>query len=118
MRKVFLFLPPLVWAAVIYYLSDQPQLPATPGGDKLAHVGTYLVLGALSGRALYLGTGWVYSTGSLAAALFATWYGILDEVHQSFVPGRSSAVEDVMADAAGAVLGALLAHAIYRRRAR
>lgn len=118
MKKLFAWAPPLFWAAMIYYLSDQPQLPATPGGDKLAHLGTYLVLGALAVRALYLGTGASIAVGALAGGFFATWYGILDEVHQSFVPGRSSSVEDVLADAAGALLGTLLAYAIYRRRAR
>ncbi|MDH3980911.1 MAG: VanZ family protein, partial [Gammaproteobacteria bacterium] len=33
-------------------------------------------------------------------------YGVLDEFHQSFVPGRNADVLDVLADASGALLGA------------
>ncbi|MFH1572963.1 MAG: VanZ family protein, partial [Acidobacteriota bacterium] len=41
-------------------------------------------------------------------------YGVIDEVHQYFVPGRHATAHDVAADAAGALL-ALLAIA-YRSR--
>jgi len=40
--------------------------------------------------------------------------GTIDEIHQSFVPGRQSDVADVVKDAGGACLGALL----FRRLAR
>jgi VanZ family protein len=44
----------------------------------------------------------VFSTAALAAVL----YGLSDEVHQSFIPGRDASVGDVVADALGALLGA------------
>ena len=37
--------------------------------------------------------------------LLTTLYGVTDEVHQMFVPGRSTDAYDVAADAAGAVVG-------------
>jgi VanZ family protein len=37
--------------------------------------------------------------------VFATLYGLTDEWHQSFVPGRSAAVADALADMVGAIVG-------------
>jgi VanZ family protein len=40
-----------------------------------------------------------------AAALLAIVFGISDELHQTFVPGRTASLRDVLIDAAGACLG-------------
>lgn len=110
---VYLFGPVIAYAGILFYLSHQPVLPAPPTGDKLAHFGAYAVLGALLTRAFYFGTRWslglVFTTSALAASL----YGISDEIHQSFVPGRSADVADVAADALGALVGAGIAIALY-----
>jgi VanZ family protein len=42
-----------------------------------------------------------------AAVVLSTLYGVSDEWHQSFVPGRSPDVLDVAADAVGSTIGAL-----------
>ena len=42
----------------------------------------------------------------LIAAVVGLCYGISDEVHQSFVPGREASVFDVLADGVGSVVGA------------
>lgn len=47
---------------------------------------------------------------SLAAVMLATVYGIVDEVHQSFVPGRVASAWDVASDACGALLGTWWLH--------
>ena len=41
----------------------------------------------------------------IAAIIFAGIYGITDEIHQYFVPGRYSSAGDVAADFFGAILG-------------
>jgi VanZ family protein len=106
-RAVRLWLPVLVWAALIFALSSIPGLQTGLGFwdlvlRKLAHVAEYAVLGALLTRAL--GRAW------LAAAL-AVAYAVTDEVHQHFVPGRVGSVTDVAIDALGALLGVV----VYRR---
>ena len=40
------------------------------------------------------------------AALIGFFYGILDEIHQSFVPGREASAFDALADGVGSVVGA------------
>jgi VanZ family protein len=57
---------------------------------------------------------------ALICWLIATLYGVSDEVHQIFVPGRGPSVKDVLIDAVGAALGvlalAVLRHLILKRK--
>ena len=89
-----------------------------PGGglaipDWATHGAAYLVLAVLLGRALAGGRGAFTAQQALLAALLSTAYGVADEYHQSFVPGRDPSAGDVAKDF-GSVAGALL----YRRRRR
>jgi VanZ family protein len=96
--------------AVIFALSAQPSLPKPPGGmsDKQEHALAYAGLSALACRAIAGGPLVGLSpSGALAAAVIASAYGITDELHQSFVPGRKAEVADWVADAAGAAAAAL-----------
>jgi VanZ family protein len=63
---------------------------------------------------------WARVTGRvvLVAVALATAYGITDEVHQAFVPGRSPDPRDVVADAVGATAGAFGYYVVARLRAR
>lgn len=47
-------------------------------------------------------------TLNVAAVLFSFVYAISDEWHQSFIPGRSAAYQDVLIDTSGAVAGIIL----------
>jgi len=106
-------------AALIYRLSDGP-LPETvaplvwPGADKLYHAAQYGLL-ALFGlqawkpraRAAWLGV------------LLACWcYGLADEWHQSWVPGREADGLDWLADGAGVVVTGALWRAWQRFSSR
>ncbi len=113
--------PAVLWAALIFILSSMSGLPAPPGGltDKHAHLVTYGVLGALLvwGLTNRSPARTTWSTAA-AAVVLAALYGVSDEWHQSFVPGREVSALDLAADAAGAVLAAvgLRAWAIIRAR--
>ena len=63
---------------------------------------------------ILLWMGYGLKTNVLIAFLVAVLYGISDEFHQSFVPGRTPDVWDVACDAAGA-LAALALWAAWRR---
>lgn len=77
------------------------------GADKVVHFGMYVILGALVARALLAPRTRV---GLLAAAAWMTVFGMLDEVHQHWIPGRSTSIADWAADILGASVGLLAAH--------
>ena len=69
---------------------------------KGGHAFGYLLLG----RAFLYGIGPGKKAPWLALGM-CILYGITDEIHQSFVPGRASRVFDVGIDTMGALLGLL-----------
>lgn len=105
-----------------FVVSHQPKVSIPLGApDYLAHGVSYAVLGALYVRALASGR-LIGMTMALVApaVLLALVYGITDEFHQSFIPGRFPSVSDVVADTLGALVGACVAAAAgawLRRRA-
>ena len=105
-RALLGWMPAILWGAVIFALSAQPTLPNPASvGDKQAHAFAYGLLALLCLMAL---AGWrwrrIASASLLGAFVIAVLYGVSDEFHQSFVPGRSPDVADVAADAMGAAL--------------
>jgi VanZ family protein len=112
--------PALAWACALFILSSLSRLPSTGGvTDKQSHLGAYALLAALVLRGLS-GAAWDGVTWGRAglAILLATAYGMSDELHQAFVPGREASGLDLAADAMGAALAALglRAWAIIRPR--
>jgi VanZ family protein len=89
----------------IFLVSAQPRLPdVAPGlSDKHLHAAAYAGLSVLTCRALAGGTmAALTAPGAAAAWALAAGYGVTDEVHQSYVPGRVPDLADWLADAAGA----------------
>ena len=114
--RVGLWLPPLIYMAVIFYLSSQSApLPAVTAvvWDKILHLFEYGGLAALFGRAL-LGEGLGWPASFVVAALLAAAYGATDEYHQLFVPLRSGELRDWLVDVLGASLGAAVVFAFKR----
>jgi VanZ family protein len=96
---------------VIFAASSIPNLTRLPGdiSDKSGHSIGYAMLGGLILRAFAGGRlSGVTWTRCLAAIVLATLYGVSDECHQLFVPGRSADRYDVLADAVGASIGSAL----------
>lgn len=71
---------------------------------KLAHFGEYLVLSILLYRALRAGRRWDLRAAVVSLAVAGT-YAVADEIHQSFVPGRTAAATDCLIDVTGAAAG-------------
>ncbi|MCL1979693.1 MAG: VanZ family protein [Proteobacteria bacterium] len=106
---IYRLIPLLLAMGALFYQSHQPgdsfTLPDISNIDKLLHCGAYAVLG---GSFLFaLTPQWKRRHPVLAgwaAILFCLLYGIFDEFHQSFIPGRFAGIDDVAADFAGGVL--------------
>jgi len=110
-RRASLWLPPLAYMALIYYLSSQsdpvPQVTSVVW-DKLLHLVEYGGLAVLLARAM-LGEGLTARVALVAAVLLTSAYGATDEAHQSRVPQRQADVRDWIVDSIGAVAGAGIA---------
>jgi VanZ family protein len=114
------FLPALAWMGLIFYLSDQPRLPEVPTltGDLtsiLGHFCAYFGLAVLLWWAL-VPFGLSARQRVLLALAGAVLYGVTDEWHQSFVPGRTPDVKDILVDAIGATVGLIIVTSIARSR--
>jgi VanZ family protein len=82
--------------------------------DKLVHVVMYGGLGLLLARAVDDPD---RMRASLIAIAICVALGAVDEWHQLYIPGRSGAVSDWIADSAGGVLGAGVWAVLSKQRA-
>jgi VanZ family protein len=88
-----------------------------PGSDKIAHAFIYFVLCWLTRRAFFHQKTFplLRDYALMGAFVFSAVYGVLDEYHQSFVPGRSVDFHDFLADCGGALLYSALFWLLQRR---
>ena len=100
------WLPVFLWAAVIFALSSIQQITVAEffiwdfAAKKVAHLTEYAVLYALFLRATE--KNWVLSF------VMTMVYAASDEIHQSYVPGRTAAVYDLAFDFSGASISAYI----------
>ncbi len=101
----YLWLPLVAWMGLMFFLSAQPDFPH-PEVDWLedligigAHMFLFGVLAVLWARALQ-----DRRRTLLLAFLLTMLYALLDEFHQSFVPGRTADPLDLVYDGLGAAL--------------
>ncbi len=106
--------------AMLFALSSRSTLPAPPGGLSYyhAHFAAYAGLAAVTVRAKARGVRDVSWRAVVAAVVISSLYGVTDEYHQMFVPGRTFDALDIVADVLGSVVGAGAtgAWSIIRRR--
>lgn len=110
MRRLSLWLPPLAYMGVIFYLSSQSQpLPELTEHvwDKALHAIEYAGLGLLVVRALR-GERLPWGAAIVVTIAIVSAYGASDEWHQSFVPMRDADVRDWMVDTLGAAIGSMV----------
>jgi VanZ family protein len=129
-----LWLPAILWTAVIFAASSGSFSSANTGGfleklihaiagdrlgdtvievvhfiiRKLSHVVEYGILSILVYRAVRADrSGWNIRW-AMTAILFAAAVGTIDEWHQAFVPGRTATPWDTVIDTLGAALAQVL----------
>jgi VanZ family protein len=106
MKKIIRFIPALLWMGFIFYLSSQQTTGI--GGDsywqrffilKTFHLIEYAVLFILINFAI---------NSKLYSLTLSYLYGISDEFHQSFIPGRTAKFIDTFIDLLGIFIGLLI----------
>ena len=117
---VTLWGPVIAYMAMLFGFSSLSTLPSPPADFSFydVHVAAYAGLGAVTARATGKGLRDVSWRAVLAAVVISSLYGVSDEYHQLFVPGRTFEVLDMIADTIGSVVGASAvgAWSIIRRR--
>ena len=112
--------PLLIWMGVIFAWSSlssdsvEELAPELAFIVELAHVGEFAILSALA----Y----WAFRTVKklplrllwIVTLAFTVLYGISDEAHQMFTPGRSASLADVALDAVGGAAGLIFADVLLR----
>jgi hypothetical protein len=107
------------WMGIIFYLSSYSPVDLLPRVEQFSwlgkwrevvgHLVLYGVLGALLLITLW---SWVVASShkikwALVAICLGILYGVLDEYHQSFVPGRTATAIDVFVDVLGVTIGVM-----------
>ncbi|MCR5605442.1 MAG: VanZ family protein [Treponema sp.] len=106
--KILFKLPAIIVIFISWYLSSQERVPMPDfaNSDKLVH---FICFGGLA----FCFAFWFciknwkkhIKRNSVICIALTSLYGIIDEIHQSFTPGRSCSVFDWLADTAGATAG-------------
>lgn len=106
---VFFWLLTFSYMALIFLFSsfEYPDIGDLPeDSDKAIHFFEYAVLSVLFFISLRK-SGFIRNVYWLSVIL-STIYGITDEYHQSYVPGRFAGIGDVTADFIGSAAGVIL----------
>lgn len=112
---------PAAWSmATIWWLSDKEKLPQPPTlfDDMWSIIGHFVMFGLL-GLFVWWGLGMnsrlLHRERTWYAIGIATLYGVIDELHQRYVPGRNSDPLDVLTDFLGATVFVLVVPRLYKR---
>jgi VanZ family protein len=76
---------------------------------KCGHLTEYFILSMLILRGIRAGEKGLHVRWALVTILIIAGYAALDEYHQSFVPGRTAAVGDVLIDTSGGAAALVVA---------
>ena len=129
MKKIIKWLLLIIWLIVIFIFSNQANsgesthdiieniIPIIKNSNqidiinfivrKLAHITEYLILALLTISLLK-----EYTKNErliiIISIIFCFLYASLDEIHQSFVIGRTSTFKDVLIDTTGSIIGNII----------
>ncbi len=102
----YYWLPVIVYMGFIFFMSGRSSIPIVSEikinyFDLVEHLIEYFILAVLLIR-LTINSN--LNKPFLTAIIISVAYGVLDEVHQLYVPGRIFSFFDMIADAVGSVL--------------
>ena len=103
----------IIYMGIIFWISSLPSEKLTPErgigitiSQSIKHIGEFWILGILMSMVLVQVTNKTLSV-AFWSSVFSVCYGILDEIHQAFVPTRYCTIDDVCINAIGSVIGVL-----------
>ena len=116
----FAYIPLGIHWCVIFALTSLPGSDNTYTfklGDKIDHFAAYFVLSIFmyltmimqNKKILFKEYPFKYSF------IIVFFYGVFDELHQIFIPGRSCDIFDLLADVLGSILALLIMHMLYNK---
>lgn len=120
MKNFYRILPLILYLGLIFFISSRPNLKP-PGVDfflmdKMIHFVEYAILGVL----LFDGIGRATIRSNFGSFVFllavGSSVGALDEIFQSYIPGRMMSIFDYLADTIGVAAGLSLAFLWTMRR--
>jgi VanZ family protein len=123
-RRWLLWLLPITWAGIIFIISAQPKEALERLGlsglfvSVAGHLTTYFILMTLLVLAFRFANGVPFRRACLISFVIVAVYGLSDEYHQSFVPGRTPTVVDWIVDLIGAAAAWLVMSYWESRRER
>ena len=118
-KKIVHFIPSILIMFLIFFLSSRSSTGI--GGSRtqqfLIHKTLHIIVYALLSASFY----YAFSTSTLVATkyifilsvILTFLYGITDEIHQTFVPGRGGKFSDTLFDLIGAFLGTYLYQILF-----
>ena len=105
-------MPLIVYWIILFIATSIPaqSVPSFGVGDKVNHFSAYLILAILLYLTLSFQEKSIFAKRNAALLTIAVvlLYGVLDELHQMLIPGRSAEFLDWAADAVGAICGVLI----------
>ncbi len=109
-RYVYFYLT--VYWIILFAATSIPSdhVPSLGVSDKFKHFGAYAVLASLVYAALFIQNRYKIfkQKPALFTIIITALYGALDEIHQSFIPGRSCELMDWVADVIGILLAVII----------
>jgi len=118
-KKLLVYTPLVVYWIILFGATTLPaaSMPSFGVVDKVNHLSAYFILAILLFLTLLFQQKIPFAKNRVAAYAFiiCSLYGMLDEVHQIFIPGRSAEFLDFLADACGALLGVLLMNYLVKK---
>lgn len=112
LKMLRFWFPVFLYSGIIFYMSSlvKVNVPLSDWNfDKIYHIVEYIPFGFLVYRAVYRTQAQPDKHRVLKIALLSSFcYGLSDEIHQLYVPGRSSSGVDLLADTVGGFIGAFI----------
>ena len=106
-NRWFGLLPAVLVMAAIFILSHQEKPPSLGNDPELSAMLGHLVAYGVLAAAMLAGLVWIelpFRQAAVAAIGMSVAFGITDELHQRFVPGRHADPWDLLADLIGATV--------------